>query len=124
MGKYLLCECGIHDKDGTITGVPDSFVINTMAGIDLIENCEVKPTWNAAVCTGDIGRMNLGGGGITGGGRPATFAIAPGVVAASEARWHLRGPLLSPAMAMRSSPTEKPTFAQVANSRSRRKAIR
>jgi cell migration-inducing and hyaluronan-binding protein len=78
-----------HDKDGTITGVPDSFVINTMAGIDLIENCEVKPAWNAAVCTGDIGRMNVGGGGITGGGRPATFAIAPG-------GGRIRGPLAPP----------------------------
>src|SRR5690606_5795632 len=78
-----------HDKDGTITGVPDSFVINTMAGIDLIDNCEVRPTWNAAVCTGDIGRMNLGGGGITGGGRPATFEIAPG-------GGRIRGPLAPP----------------------------
>jgi hypothetical protein len=71
------------DKDGTITGVPDSYIINTIAGVDLIENCEVRPTWNAAVCTGDIGRMTIGGGGITGtgGGRQATanaIAIAPG----------------------------------------------
>ena len=69
------------DKDGTITGVPDSYIINTIAGVDLIENCEVKPTWNAAVCTGDIGRMTIGGGGITGagGGRQANAnAIAPG----------------------------------------------
>jgi hypothetical protein len=69
------------DKDGTITGVPDSYIINTIAGVDLIENCEVRPTWNAAVCTGDIGRMTIGGGGITGagGGRQANAnAIAPG----------------------------------------------
>jgi cell migration-inducing and hyaluronan-binding protein len=78
-----------HDQDGTITGVPDSYIINTLSGVDLIENCEVRPTWNAAVCTGDIGRMNLGGGGITGGGRPATFAIAPG-------GGRIRGPLAPP----------------------------
>src|SRR5688500_4207524 len=78
-----------NDKDGTITGVPDSYIINTMSGVDLIENCEVRPTWNAAVCTGDIGRMNVGGGGITGGGRPATFAIAPG-------GGRIRGPLAPP----------------------------
>jgi hypothetical protein len=78
-----------NDKDGTITGVPDSYIINTMSGVDLIEGCEVRPTWNAAVCTGDIGRMNLGGGGITGGGRPATFAIAPG-------GGRIRGPLAPP----------------------------
>ncbi len=81
-----------HDKDGTITGVPDSYIINTLSGIDLIENCEVRPSWNAAVCTGDIGRMNIGGGGITsaGGGRQTTpTAIAPG-------GGRIRGPLAPP----------------------------
>src|SRR5690606_27499971 len=69
-----------RDQDGTITGVPDSYIVNTISGADLIEDCEIRPTWNAAVCTGDIGRMNVGGGGIgTGGGRPANpIAIAPG----------------------------------------------
>jgi hypothetical protein len=28
----------------------------------------VKPTWNAAVCKGDIGRVNIGAGGGGGGG--------------------------------------------------------
>ncbi len=114
-----------HDQDGTITGVPDSYIVNNMSGADLIENCEVRPTWNAAVCTGDIGRMNIGGGGITsaGGARQTTFAIAPGG-AASEAHWHLQGPRWLLAMARRSSPTAKPTFARAANSRSRQKAIR
>ena len=51
-----------NDKDGTITGVADSYIIN-ITGIDVDEACEVKPTWNAAVCKGDIGRMNVGGGG-------------------------------------------------------------
>ena len=51
-----------NDKDGTITGVPNSYIVN-ITGIDVDEACEVKPTWNAAVCTGDIGRMNVGGGG-------------------------------------------------------------
>ncbi len=70
------------DRDGTITGISNSYIIN-LGGIDLDEHCQVRPTWNAAVCTGDIGRMNLGGGGITGmsqtGGRtPADLQIAPG----------------------------------------------
>jgi cell migration-inducing and hyaluronan-binding protein len=51
-----------NDKDGTITGVSNSYIVN-ITGIDLDEACEVKPTWNAAVCKGDIGRMNVGGGG-------------------------------------------------------------
>jgi len=55
-----------HDKDGSVGGVPDSFIVIN-GGIPLAEGCEVKPTWNAAVCKGDVGRMNIGGGG--GGGR-------------------------------------------------------
>jgi len=50
------------DKDGTITGVPNSTIVN-ITGIDVDDACEVKPTWNAAVCKGDVGRMNVGGGG-------------------------------------------------------------
>jgi hypothetical protein len=56
-----------HDKDGTVGGVPNSYILIN-EGIAIDEACEIKPTWNAAVCTGDIGRMNVGGGG-GGGGR-------------------------------------------------------
>ena len=51
-----------NDKDGTITGIPNSYIVN-ITGIDVDEACEVKPTWNAAVCKGDVGRMTVGGGG-------------------------------------------------------------
>jgi cell migration-inducing and hyaluronan-binding protein len=72
------------DKDGTITGTPKSFIVN-ITGIDLDENCEVKATWNAAVCKGDIGRMTIGGGGGAvgfggfggGGGPPAGPGAGP-----------------------------------------------
>jgi cell migration-inducing and hyaluronan-binding protein len=51
-----------NDKDGTITGVANSYIVMN-GGIDADEACEAKPTWNAVVCKGDIGRMNVGGGG-------------------------------------------------------------
>ena len=57
-----------HDKDGSVGGVPNSFIVIN-GGIPLDEACEVKPTWNAAVCKGDVGRMNIGAGGGGGGGR-------------------------------------------------------
>jgi cell migration-inducing and hyaluronan-binding protein len=70
-----------NDKDGTITGVANSYIVN-ITGIDVDEACEVKPTWNAAVCKGDIGRMNVGGGGgavgFGGGGRGGGRGGAPG----------------------------------------------
>jgi len=51
-----------NDKDGSITGVVNSYIVNN-TGIDPDEACEAKPTWNAYVCKGDVGRMNVGGGG-------------------------------------------------------------
>jgi G8 domain-containing protein len=66
-----------NDKDGTITGVANSYIVN-ITGIDVDDACEVKPTWNAVVCKGDVGRMTVGGGGgavgfggFGGGGRGA-----------------------------------------------------
>ncbi len=51
-----------NDKDGSITGKKNSYIVN-ITGIDPDEACEVKRSWNAVVCTGDVGRMNVGGGG-------------------------------------------------------------
>ena len=66
-----------HDKDGTVGGVPNSFiVINDGVAID--EACEVKPTWNAAVCKGDVGRVNIGAGGGAGRGAAKGGPGGPG----------------------------------------------
>ncbi len=74
-----------HDKDGSVSGVPNSYILindeNDEIAID--EACEIKPTWNAAVCKGDVGRMTVGGargaGAGRGGGRGgAAVAAAPG----------------------------------------------
>ena len=54
------------DKDGSLGAGPNSYVlihdgVNDSIAVDT-EACEIKPTWNAAVCKGDVGRMNIGGG--------------------------------------------------------------
>ena len=59
-----------HDKDGSVSGVPNSYIVIN-GGIASDEGCEVKPTWNAAVCKGDIGRMTIGAVQAGGGGRGA-----------------------------------------------------
>ncbi len=51
-----------RDLDGSVTGVPNSQVMlhdgeNDSVATD--DSCEIRPSWNAAVCTGDIGRLNL-----------------------------------------------------------------
>src|SRR6266700_2464286 len=60
-----------NDKDGSVGGVPNSYILinDGNDGIAIDEACEIKPTWNAAVCKGDVGRMTVGGGGGGGFGR-------------------------------------------------------
>jgi cell migration-inducing and hyaluronan-binding protein len=75
----------IHDKDGSVGGVPDSYILLNDGVYDSIATdttaCEIKPAWNAAVCKGDIGRLSFGGpgGAPVGGGRGAALfgAAAP-----------------------------------------------
>src|SRR5436190_781733 len=74
-----------HDIDGSVGGVPDSYVVidNGIANDD--KACQLKPDWNAAVCKGDFGRMGItaGAGGARGGGggAPRGAAPAPGAAA-------------------------------------------
>ncbi len=80
----------IHDKDGSVGGVPNSYILFNDGVNDSIATdktaCEIKPAWNAAVCTGDIGRLTFGGpGGVFGGGRPRSRALAAPVGAAVRA---------------------------------------
>ena len=74
-----------HDKDGSVSGVPNSYILinNANDSIAIDDACEIKPTWNAAVCKGDVGRMTVGGGrgagaGPGGGRGGAPAAAAPG----------------------------------------------
>jgi cell migration-inducing and hyaluronan-binding protein len=78
----------IHDKDGSVGGVPDSYILLNDGVYDSMatdrEACEIKSDWNAAVCRGDVGRLSVGapGGGAPRAGGPcssgAGCAGAPG----------------------------------------------
>jgi hypothetical protein len=50
-----------HDLDGSVSGVADSYILindeNDEIAID--QACQIKPTWNAAVCKGDVGRLTV-----------------------------------------------------------------
>jgi len=52
----------IHDIDGSASGVPNSYIVIDNGIANDNEACELKPDWGAAVCTGDYGRLSLGGG--------------------------------------------------------------
>ena len=63
-----------HDVDGSVSGVPDSYILinDENDGIAIDDACEIRPTWNAAVCKGDVGRFAVGAA-------PATAAVLPGI---------------------------------------------
>jgi len=68
----------IHDKDGSVGGVPGAYIVIDNGIASDTEACEIKPTWNAAVCQGDFGRISVGApsgpggpGALAGPGAPA-----------------------------------------------------
>ncbi|MCX7036018.1 MAG: transmembrane domain-containing protein [Proteobacteria bacterium] len=74
----------IHDKDGSVSGVPNSYILINDGAYDSIaadaQACQIKPDWNAAVCKGDVGRMNFAraaGGPIAGIGAGAAGTPPP-----------------------------------------------
>jgi cell migration-inducing and hyaluronan-binding protein len=67
----------IRDKDGSLGAGPAYILINDGVNDSIATDaqaCEIKPAWNAAVCKGDVGRLNVGGPGGGGRGGPG----APG----------------------------------------------
>jgi cell migration-inducing and hyaluronan-binding protein len=54
-------SAAFQDLDGSVSGVPGATIVidNGIASDE--EACEMKPNWNAAVCTGDMGRLNIAG---------------------------------------------------------------
>jgi cell migration-inducing and hyaluronan-binding protein len=72
----------IHDKDGSVGGIPNSYILLNDGVNDSIatdaQACEIKPTWNAAVCKGDVGRLSFGGGGARGAGPARGGGAGPG----------------------------------------------
>jgi cell migration-inducing and hyaluronan-binding protein len=75
-----------HDLDGSVTGVPASSVLinHENNGLALDSTCEIRPTWNAAVCKGDVGRLAVAAPGGPGGPSIPGFAV-PGAGPATGA---------------------------------------
>jgi cell migration-inducing and hyaluronan-binding protein len=84
-----------HDLDGSVDGVPDSFILinDENDGLAIDQACEIRPTWNAAVCKGDVGRLAVvaPGGGFGGPGIPG-FPANFGAPGAGPARGAAAGP--------------------------------
>ena len=95
-----------RDKDGSLGGGPNSFVIindgvNDSIATD-VEACQIKADWNAAVCKGDVGRLSFAapGGGLGGGAgapRPGAAGAAPAGAAGAGPNAVVGGPGAAPA---------------------------
>ncbi|HWK42788.1 MAG TPA: G8 domain-containing protein [Croceibacterium sp.] len=70
----------IHDLDGSVTGIADSYIMLHDGENDSVvtdDTCEIQPTWNASVCTGDVGRLYLTELSANRGGTGSRAAPAP-----------------------------------------------
>ncbi len=73
-----------HDVDGSVSGVPNSYILNNDDNdrVAIDDACEIKATWNAAVCKGDFGRFAVVAPGPA---RPPVPGTGPlGIVVASR----------------------------------------
>src|SRR5690606_33424324 len=54
-------SAAFRDLDGSVSGIPGATIVidNGIASND--ETCEIRQSWGAAVCTGDMGRFNIAG---------------------------------------------------------------
>ena len=80
----------IRDVDGSFGDGPNSYVLINDGVNDSIAadsgDCESKPTWNAVICKGDVGRLDIGGPGGAGGlGRAGGAAPGRGAPAGTGA---------------------------------------
>ena len=68
-------SAAIHDKDGSVGGVPDSYIVidNGIASDEA--SCQIKANWGAAVCKGDMGRFSIAGDFDDFGRRPNTDPV-------------------------------------------------
>jgi len=54
-------NAAIHDKDGSVSGVPNSYIVIDNGIADDEQACQIKPDWHAAVCKGDFGHFTIAG---------------------------------------------------------------
>jgi cell migration-inducing and hyaluronan-binding protein len=50
----------IHDLDGSVGGIRNAYILINDGENDSVatdDTCRIQPTWNAAVCAGDVGRL-------------------------------------------------------------------
>jgi cell migration-inducing and hyaluronan-binding protein len=54
-------SAAFHDRDGSVSGIPGAYIVidNGIASDD--QACEIRSSWGAAICQGDMGRFGIAG---------------------------------------------------------------
>jgi len=80
-GSTSYKTAAFKDRDGSLGGGANSYVLINDGPNDSIATdtkaCVIKPTWNAAICKGDVGRLNFAGPPRAPGAGPGGFGAAP-----------------------------------------------
>jgi cell migration-inducing and hyaluronan-binding protein len=68
-------SAAFHDLDGSVGGIPGAYIVidNGLASDE--NTCEIRASWGAAVCKGDMGRFNIAGNFDDFGRQPITDPI-------------------------------------------------
>ena len=58
-GKAAYRSAAFRDTDGSVGGIPGAYIVidNGLASDE--ENCEIRASWNAAICNVDMGRLSI-----------------------------------------------------------------
>jgi len=59
-GRAAYRSAAFFDKDGSVGGVPGAYIVIDNGIASSEKDCEIKASWNAAVCRGDMGRFSIG----------------------------------------------------------------
>jgi cell migration-inducing and hyaluronan-binding protein len=54
-------SAAFRDLDGSVSGTPGAYIVMDNGIASDEEACEIKASWNAAICRGDIGRFAIAG---------------------------------------------------------------
>jgi hypothetical protein len=58
-GRAAYRSAAFRDRDGSVTGQPGAYVVIENGIASLEDTCEIKSSWGAAICRGDLGRLSI-----------------------------------------------------------------
>ncbi len=74
-GRAAYRSAAFHDRDGSVSGTPGAYIVIDNGIASHEDACEMRASWNAAICTGDMGRFHISGDFPDFGNRPVSDPI-------------------------------------------------